>query len=175
VPLILRGAGLPACRRVSTPVTLVDSHPTILEATGVAASPEDADLPGRSLLGFATGPEVPDRTAFSEYHAVASITGYYMVRWGRFKYVHYEGYAPQLFDLDADPGELTDLSGDPAHAATRAEGDRRLRAICDPTEVNALAFADQKRRIAELGGVEKVMSLRSYPYTPAPGEAPRYS
>ena len=27
----------------------------------------------------------------------------------------------------------------------------------------------------ELGGLDKVMGLRSYPYTPAPGEAPRFA
>ncbi len=175
VPLIVRGAGLPAGRRVSTPATLVDSYQTILEATGVPSTAADEGLPGRSLLGLAAGAEEPDRTAFCEYHAVAAITGYYMIRWGNYKYVHFEGYAPQLFDLAGDPGELTDLSRDPAHAAAVAEGERRLRAICDPTAVNALAFADQKRRIEELGGVDRVMGLKSYPYTPAPGEAPRYA
>ena len=56
-----------------------------------------------------------------------------------------------------------------------AEGEHRLRAICDPAAVTALAFAAQERRIEELGGVDKVMGLKSYPYTPAPGEAPRFS
>ena len=61
------------------------------------------------------------------------------------------------------------------HEATLAEGDRRLRAICDPAEVTARAFADQQTRIAELGGVEAVRKAGNYPYTPAPGEKPRIS
>ena len=81
----------------------------------------------------------------------------------------------QLYDLEADPFETTDLAGDPAHAATLAEGERRLRAICDPAAVNARAFADQRAKIAAAGGEEKVRGFGSYPYTPAPGEAPRIS
>jgi len=38
----------------------------------------------------------------------------------RWKYVHAPGFRPMLFDLEADPQELTDLGADPAH-----EGERR--------------------------------------------------
>jgi choline-sulfatase len=47
---------------------------------------------------------------FSEYHAFASITGFFMVRFDRWKYVHYQDYRPQLYDLEADPGETRDLA-----------------------------------------------------------------
>lgn len=171
VPLIMAGPGVPVGKRVTTPVSLVDAFPTILEIMGETPDP---GLPGRSLLEIAEGID-PDRTVFAEYHAVASMTGIFMVRFGRYKYVHYEGYRPQLYDLEADPFETTDLAGDPAHAVTLAEGDRRLRAICDPTDVNARAFADQRARIEAAGGEARVRGLGSYPYTPAPGEAPRIS
>jgi len=172
IPLIMRGPGVEAGKRVRTPVSLVDSAPTICEAVG--GSPEADDLPGRSLFAIAGGAD-PDRTVFAEYHAVASITGVFMVRWDRWKYVHYEGYRPQLYDLEADPFESRDLALEPGHDAVLAEGERRLRAICDPAEVTARAFADQARRIEEHGGEAKVRALGSYPYTPAPGEAPRIS
>ncbi len=171
VPLIMAGPGVPEGRRVRTPVSLVDAHPTILEIMGETP---DADLPGRSLLAIAEGAD-PDRTVFAEYHAVASVTGIFMVRFGRYKYVHYEGFRPQLYDLEADPFETTDLAGESSHAAILAEGERRLREVCDPAEVNALAFADQRARIEAAGGETRVLALGSYPYTPAPGEAPRIS
>jgi len=171
IPLILKGPGVASGKRVDTPVSLIDAHPTILDATGVAPVAEDADLPGRSLLGDLD----PNRTAFSEYHAVASITGIFMVRFGRHKYVHYAGHRPQLFDLAADPFETRDLALEPGHEEVLAEGERRLRAICDPDAVNARAFADQDARIEAKGGVEKVRNSGSFPYTPAPGEAPRIS
>lgn len=173
VPLIMRGPGIAPGHRVKTPVSLVDAYPTILDAVGEPQA-GDHDLPGRSLLQLMHG-EDPDRTVLAEYHAVGSLTGIFMVRFGRYKYVHYEGYRPQLFDLDADPGETRDLAVEPGSEAVLAEGERRLRAICDPGAVTAQAFADQEARITELGGPKAVMDRGSYPYTPAPGEAPRYA
>ncbi len=174
VPLIIAGPGVPAGRRVATPVSLVDAYPTILDAVGEADSAEDRDLPGTSLLTLIEGAQT-DRTVFSEYHAVGSMTGIFMVRFGRYKYVHYEGYAPQLFDLEADPGETRDLALVPGNDAIAAEGERRLRAICDPAKVSEQAFSAQDQRIREFGGVDAVLERGSYPYTPAPGEAPRLS
>ena len=109
VPLIMNGPGIPAGRRVSTPVSLVDAYPTIVEAVARGATAEERKLPGTSLLRLLNG-EDADRTVFSEYHAVGSMTGIFMVRFGRYKYVHYEGYRPQLFDLEADPLETRDLA-----------------------------------------------------------------
>ena len=174
VPLIMKGPGVEAARRVTTPVSLVDAWPTILGINGVEPAACDRDKPGRSWLEIADGADC-DRTVFSEYHAVASITGMFMVRFRNFKYIHYEGYRPQLFDLDADPLEMRDLADEEGYEDIRAEGESRLRAICDPGEVTARAFADQRSRIAEAGGEEAVRNLGSYPYTPAPGEAPRMS
>jgi choline-sulfatase len=172
VPLILRGPGIPHGRRIHTPVSLVDCYPTIIEAAGETVP--DGGHPGTSLLRLLEGQQ-PERTVFSEYHAVGSMTGIFMVRFGRYKYVHYEGYRPQLFDVEADPGEVHDLALEAGHDRALDEGKHRLRAICDPTEVTRRAFADQERRIAELGGIAAVMERGSYPYTPAPGEAPRFS
>ena len=174
VPLILNGPGIPAGHHVATPVSLVDAYPTIIDAVGETATAEERKLPGTSLLKLLDGQDA-DRTVFSEYHAVGSMTGIFMVRFGRFKYVHYDGYRPQLFDLDADPMETRDLALAGGHDTAIAEGERRLRDICDPAEVSARAFHDQEQRIEELGGAEAVLKRGSYPYTPAPGEAPRFS
>jgi choline-sulfatase len=71
--------------------------------------------------------------------------------------------------------ETRDLALAGGYEAVIAEGERRLRAICDPQRVSEQAFDDQERRIRELGGREAILERGSYPYTPAPGEAPRYS
>ncbi len=49
-----------------------------------------------------------------------------MVRTARWKYVHYDGFRPQLFDLEADLQELRDLGGDPGHASIREELHERI-------------------------------------------------
>ena len=127
--------------------------------------------PGRSLLRVANG-DSPERTVLSEYHAVAAITGTYMIRMGKWKYVHYVGHPPQLFDLEADPEEADDLGRDPAHAGVVAACERRLRAVVDPEAASEPAFADQQAKIDAHGGEEAVLGRGHFPYTPAPGEAP---
>jgi choline-sulfatase len=46
VPLIMRGPGVPVGRRVATPVSLVDAHPTITEAMGKSEVVEERNLRG---------------------------------------------------------------------------------------------------------------------------------
>jgi arylsulfatase A-like enzyme len=50
----------------------------------------------------------------------------FMIRTARWKYLLWEGYPSQLFDLDADPDELNDLGATPEHAALQAELHERL-------------------------------------------------
>jgi choline-sulfatase len=157
IPLIARGPGVPAGKIVKTPVSLIDAYPTILDCVGVAARAEDKALPGASLWDIAAAADDANRVAFSEYHAVGAPTGAFMIRKGRFKYIHYVDYPPQLFDLDADPMEREDLAGDAAHAAVLAALAAALRAICDPETVDRRAKADQagpgrKARRAGRGG-----------------------
>jgi choline-sulfatase len=175
LPMIMAGPDIPVGRTVSTPVTLADVYATAVETVGERLDAEERGLPSRSLLGIANG-ETPTRTILSEYHSASSITGYFMIRHGKWKYVHYAGgYPPQLFDLEADPGEAHDLGTSPAHAAARAECEAKLRALCDPEAVNARAFADQARMIAENGGIEALLKRGDFGYTPAPGETPRFA
>jgi len=63
-----------------------------------------------------------------------------------------------LFDLDLDPDELNDLGEDPDFSKIRAECEGKLRAIVNPEEVNAMAFADQAEKIVQHGGVEAILS-----------------
>jgi choline-sulfatase len=103
------------------------------------------------------------------------VTGTFMIRHGNWKYVHHVGFRPQLFDLAADPGETRDLAADPAFATALAECEGRLRAICDPEAVSARAFSEQARKLAEHGGIDRVLSRGDFGYTPAPGQAPAFA
>ena len=174
IPMILAGPGVPENRAVATAVSLVDVAPSALAATGVHDETAWRTGPGASLLALANEPDDPDRTAFSEYHDGGSTTGSFMVRWDRWKYVHYVGYQPQLFDLEADPTEQHDLVGLSAltseSAAALAEGERRLRAICDPDRVNTQCFEDQKHRIDALGGERACRDAYVFNHTPTPAE-----
>lgn len=165
IPLILRGPDVARGAVCHTPVSLVDLYPTILDSLVIAT--DDPAVRGTSLFSIAQG-RAPDRAVFCEYHAIGSVTGTFMVRFGRYKYVHHEGFRPELFDLDADPSEARDLGEDPAHAAIRAEGERRLRLVCDPRAVTDRAFRDQEALIAELGGEAAILAGDGFGFTPPP-------
>jgi len=167
---LLPGRIFPRGKTVATNTMLVDLFPTILDAVGATPDHSDADLPGRSLIGLANSAD-ENRNVFSEYHAIFSPSGVFMVRNERFKYVHYVGYAPQLFDLVADPEERSDIAANPAYADVRASCEAVLKRICDPDEVDRAARDDQKRRIEAAGGTTTILSdgVR-IPYTPTPDE-----
>lgn len=174
VPMIAAGPGVPAGKRVSTCTNLTDIAATARDVCEVSSDDENAGQPGQSLRDIANAPYDESRTGFSEYHDGGSKTGTFMVRWGRWKYVHYVGHPPQLFDLETDPHEQVNRAmegvNDPWIQAALAEGERRLNAICDPEEVNARAFADQRRKIEELGGEEACRTAFVFNHTPTPTE-----
>ena len=72
------------------------------------------------------------------------------------------------------PTELSDLAEninrDPIIEAALKEGVNRLRKICDPEKINSQCFADQKRRIKELGGREACINSYNFNHTPTPAE-----
>lgn len=174
VPLMMAGPGIPAGVVCREPVSLVDCFPTILDGAGVSRQPADRDLPGRSLFDVVRGAAKP-QTMFCEYHAAGAATGAFMIRQGAFKYVHYVGMPPQLFDLEADPQETRDLGADPAWRGLIAECEAALRRICDPEAVDREARADQHARIAAFGGRDAVLKRGSFGYSPVPGTEPVYS
>ena len=170
VPLLLSGPGIPQ-RRCATNTTLVDIFPTVLDALGVPPQAADADLPGRSLLPL-TERDAPARMAFSEYHAVGSPSAAFMLAQGRYKYHHYVGYEPELFDLDDDPQETTSLHASPAHREVLVQLERDLRAFVDPVAVDRMAKDDQNALVQHHGGRELALGLGKRGATPVP-EAPR--
>jgi len=151
VPMILAGPDAPVGVVRNSPVSHVDCYPTFLECAGETLTRAEREFPGHSLFDIAGGTE-PDRTILSEYHAMGSTTGAFMIRDGKYKFVYYVGYPPQLFDLEADPEELADLGEDPGHAGIRAACEAKLRALCDPEDVDARAKARQEAQIARHGG-----------------------
>lgn len=173
VPLILAGADVPKGNVCVTPVSLVDGFQTFIHALGAKPDPRDERLPGHSLLDIAQG-YVPNRTVLSEYHAAGAATGACMIRHRQYKYIHYVGMPPMLFDLDADPYERRDLGRDPAFAAVVAECDARLRTVVNPEAADAQARADQRAHIEKHGGVNAILKRGTFRYSPPPGAKPAY-
>ena len=173
IPVLMAGPDVPKGKVVQTPVSLVDSFPTVLDAVGARRTEEDADLPGTSLWDIAQS-EDRDRTIFSEYHAVGARHAIYMLRNRQYKYIHYVNDPPQLFDLIADPDECTDLAESPDHRDTRDDLELELRELLDPEAVDAQAKASQKALINALGGEQAVRNRGAFDNSPVPGEVPAF-
>ena len=173
IPFIMAGPDVPEGLVVQTPISLVDCYPTILEAVGADISEADENLLGDSLWSILRTPE-SDRTVFSEYHAVGSRNGYYMLRDRQYKYVYYVDAPPQLFDLIADPDEINDLVMDSGHEAVLRDFEARLRVILDPEGVDMQAKADQRAKIEAFGGEEVVRKRGTFTNSPVPGEEPGF-
>jgi arylsulfatase A-like enzyme len=138
-PLLIRDPS-PAARRggsCSTLVEAIDLLPTFAEALGVAI--DSASLEGHSLMPLLRDPV----GAFDRHHAISELdytfrparlalgldefaARAWMVRDTRWKYVHFHGFGPQLFDMEDDPLELEDRGQDPSCASVRAEMKERL-------------------------------------------------
>jgi choline-sulfatase len=165
VPMIVAGPGLPRGKVVDVPVSHVDCAPAILDAAG--ATPL-GPLSGHSLFDIANG-ATPARPVLCEYHAIGSSSGGFMLRHGRYKYCHYVGRPPQLFDLDRDPEELVDLASDAGHAGILRQCEARLRDVLDPEAVDARAKTRQASLLEAFGGREKALARGDLGFTPAPG------
>jgi choline-sulfatase len=173
IPMIMAGPDIPARAVCETPVTLVDAFPTFIAGLGARPDPNDAALPGNSLIDIAQG-RAPTRTILSEYHAAGAVCGAYMIRHGSYKYIYYVGLPPMLFDLDRDPYERVDLGRDPEHAGVIFECEAVLRNIVDPEAVDRLAQTDQRAYIEKHGGKEAILKRGTFRYSPPPGAKAAY-
>jgi choline-sulfatase len=84
--------------------------------------------------------------------------------------VHCVRYPPQLFNLQADPEELTDLAGRASCRGQLERLDALLRRFCDPEEVDRRARARQAELLQRHGGREAALARGDLNYTPAPGQ-----
>lgn len=161
IPLIAAGPAFAPGATCKTPVSLLDVSASIPAHFGLPFCTADGTRP---IQDIAAEPVAPNRPVFSEYHAVGSTSAAYMLRIGRWKYHHYVGHDPELFDLVNDPEELTNLA--PFNPTKRLEMETALRKILDPEVTNDRAFADQAALIARHGGPDAARKLG------APGASP---
>jgi arylsulfatase A-like enzyme len=133
-------------QRLDSLVQAIDVAPTILEALGIR--PEDDGLQGLSLLDeiHATDESAGGQRTHNVRECVISEIDYsfrrvrltlkrqpgecrgWMVRTRQWKYIHWQGFRPQLYDLVRDPHEYVDLGEDTGLQPVRREMEARLMA-----------------------------------------------
>jgi len=154
VPLCVRLPGQTVTRRVRGPVSQIDLVPTLLDLMG---QPIPDHLQGQSLRASAEGGTEPDRDAFIEWNGpnsgivgeskrrvrvpdamksevteeqlLASVTDPVrtVVTQDGWKYNRSTIGEDELYDLNADPGETTNLASLPEHAALITDLTARIR------------------------------------------------
>ncbi len=101
--------------RIKELASSVDLLPTILDAAGIAVP---AEIDGKSLLPFLKDQVAQHRPAvFAEIHTSNHGGKVIMCRSQRYKYVYHwlSSDVDELYDLEADPGELNNLIGDESY------------------------------------------------------------
>jgi len=153
VPLQISWPGvLPGGRRVPDVVSLVDVTTTIVDLGEV---PDDHSalwaMDGDSLLPLIQGDGAAWKDeAFVEHLAHGTDRARAMIRQGSWKLSYSHGDPPdlELYDLDTDPGEFTNLAGNPAHQQVQ---DRLLSRIMelwgDPDRLTHRIVASQEARL----------------------------
>ena len=165
---IISGPEIPVGKTCSTPVSLIDIYPTILECVGEPLLEKEKKLPGRSLQMIANEPDDNERKVFSEYHGAGSPSAVYMLRMGKYKYISYLGYSPELFNLELDPEEEENLANEKKYSELVKKFDTLLNDILNPVETDKKAKFDQAALIARLGGKEAILQKKTFAGTPPP-------
>ncbi len=138
IPLLIRLPGQTVARVVDTPTSEADLAPTLLSLVNAPGLPH---AEGRSLVDALNGKALSPQPVFamtmehqSRYQPLTQ--GHFAVIDGAMKFVlHLPDERRQLFDLNADPGELKDLVRERPEDAVRLE--RLIR--------QQLARAEQQR------------------------------
>jgi arylsulfatase A-like enzyme len=115
VPLVISWPGRISAGRSDALVSLIDLLPTLCDLAGVPV-PDGVDgISLRPILEQRAG-RVREMVFGQYYGKQAWRVPIRMIRTVRWKYVRYLSYGEELYDLDADPGELRNLAREPGAA-----------------------------------------------------------
>jgi choline-sulfatase len=146
IPLIIRAPGRNLFARVAEPVSLIDILPTLNEIAGGGPQDYPVDIDGESLLPLLEGGSEPRSGIFVEHIDGGTKAPRIMLRQGRWKLVHSRAYPPMLFDVVADPLELTDLAADAEHREILARLTSIIEARYDLDALPGQVTASQRTR-----------------------------
>ncbi|WP_281929234.1 choline-sulfatase [Roseibium album] len=144
VPLIVKAPWI-AAQRVSELTSLVDLLPTFGSLAGSPAPVEP--LEGIDLMDLLDkGNPPPQRPVYAEYLAEATSAPIFMIRRQNHKFISSSHDGIMLFDLAADPDELTNLATSEVHQPLVEAFCEEVRTKWNETELVDAILLSQKRR-----------------------------
>jgi choline-sulfatase len=144
IPLIMSGPALAAGSTIDAHVGLLDVAPTLLDIAGIDVPPI---MDGATVLPLIGAPADPERTVFGEYLGEGAVAPIFMIRRGPWKFVWSQPDGAQLFDLETDPHELTDLVGDADFTDVVVDFTTEVLRRWDPADIEADVRASQQDRV----------------------------
>ncbi|WP_456295559.1 choline-sulfatase [Vibrio sp. AK197] len=147
VPMIVHYPKRYQPKRVKESVSTMDLLPTFMEmVTEQPVSDLPMPIQGRSLIPHLTDGINAHDEVIGEYFGEGAIAPVFMIRRGRYKYIHCHIDPDQLFDLESDPFELVNLANDPTYADVA--GSFRTEALkrWDSHQLTQDVLVSQRRR-----------------------------
>ena len=160
VPFIISAPGMSAGAKCPQPAELLSIYPTLIELCGIETRD---DLDGRSVRALledsaAAWPHPALTTHGQNNHAARNETH---------RYIRYQDGSEELYDLESDPNEWTNLANNPKFAALKSElaasfpnqnaeparagkaGKARPKKAADKTKKADVAKSDTEKKAAE--------------------------
>lgn len=125
-------------------VSLLDLTATLIDIAGGSAS---IPVSGRSLLPLLDGNRTWDNVVIGEYYGTWADRPMAMIRRDRYKLIASHGEPSELYDLENDPEEWSDLAVDPCFQAVRAGLESELYVRWNSTDLNKRVLASQDARL----------------------------
>jgi len=140
--------------RIDAPVSTLDVTPTLADLAGLSLDSIAPYVDGETLVPLANG-GARDAPVAIEYAAEASYAPLVCLRYGKWKYTRCALDPDQLFDLEADPHELSNLADAPAQASTLAQLRTKSHARWNLDAFDAAVRESQARRLLVYDALRK--------------------
>ncbi len=165
IPLIIKFPGEDySGLKVNQHVSLLDLGPTILDMAGISEK-KRVPMDGKSLIPLLDNSDTSERVVYSEMHNEGVLETCFMIRKGKYKYIYINNNKPQLFDIENDPGEWKNLSGNPKYKDIEDDLQTCILNKFNPEKIEKEVRKDlQKRKV-----IKEAMKLTGkkwdyYPY-----------